>query len=380
MSRLDQIIDNYKAKKGRYEDLARTIVKIVESSIPSEVKIIQITSRVKDEESLREKIIDKEGTENEYTQISDIKDIVGVRIITYFNEDIDTILSYIRENLDVDEDNSPDFRKIREEKVDFGYLSSHLVISLGKHRSQNIEYAEISEIPCEIQVRSILQHSWAQIEHGLGYKSKKEVPDKFRRKFLMVAAILENADNLFSELKQISESLTPKSNNTPEDPDEDSKQDHNSSNSTPLDKNNLNYFINQNPIMEKIRTDLIKEKVTESFVITDDFYNYDPFEFDYLTELEILNIQTIENLEEIMNHHSKDIINYIIKTLSNQGYRELKNSLPLFYLLHIKSAIKGDDYLFEYVKRNRLGDRNNRKETMLKIKKDVNNIIKPPEL
>jgi hypothetical protein len=53
----------------------------------------------------------------------------------------------------------------------------------------------------EIQVRSILQHAWAEIEHDLGYKSKQSVPKQIRRRFSRVAGLLELADAEFAAIR-----------------------------------------------------------------------------------------------------------------------------------------------------------------------------------
>src|SRR5262249_43337388 len=47
----------------------------------------------------------------------------------------------------------------------------------------------------------ILQHAWAEIEHDLGYKAGN-IPDKFRRRFSRVSALLELADEEFMNLKR----------------------------------------------------------------------------------------------------------------------------------------------------------------------------------
>jgi putative GTP pyrophosphokinase len=63
------------------------------------------------------------------------------------------------------------------------------------------EYSRFEGCKVEIQVRSILQHAWAEIEHDLGYKSEREIPANVRREFFRVAGLLEVADAEFQRIR-----------------------------------------------------------------------------------------------------------------------------------------------------------------------------------
>jgi hypothetical protein len=67
---------------------------------------------------------------------------------------------------------------------------------------ENGEYPpELCGIKFEIQMRSSLQHTWAEIEHDLGYKSMYEVPREVRREFSRIAGLLELADESFVRIR-----------------------------------------------------------------------------------------------------------------------------------------------------------------------------------
>jgi putative GTP pyrophosphokinase len=83
----------------------------------------------------------------------------------------------------------------------FGYLSLHYVVRLGEGRLSLPEYKEFGEVRFEIQIRSILQHAWAEIEHDLGYKSEHAVPAQLRRRFSRLAGLLELADEEFAAIR-----------------------------------------------------------------------------------------------------------------------------------------------------------------------------------
>ncbi|MGG0669859.1 hypothetical protein ABE073_15195 [Lederbergia citrisecunda] len=129
----------------------------------------------------------------------DITDTVGVRVITYFNDDVDKIAKVIEREFEVDRENSIDKRVTDPDR--FGYSSLHYVVNFNADRVKFIEYKDFKEVKFEIQIRSILQHAWAEIEHDLGYKSKNEVPKEIRRDFSRIAGLLEIADNEFMRIK-----------------------------------------------------------------------------------------------------------------------------------------------------------------------------------
>jgi putative GTP pyrophosphokinase len=83
----------------------------------------------------------------------------------------------------------------------FGYISLHFICRIRKERASLTEYREFRGVCCEVQVRSILQHAWAEIEHDLGYKAGGTVPRPIRRRFSRLAGLLELADREFTLIR-----------------------------------------------------------------------------------------------------------------------------------------------------------------------------------
>jgi ppGpp synthetase/RelA/SpoT-type nucleotidyltranferase len=177
-----------------------------------------VLSRPKDPESLRLKLIEKEYSD----PASQVTDKIGVRVITYYSSDVDKVVETLKRRFDVDSRRSIDKREQLGLR-DFGYRSVHLIVRL---KTERFEYREIATEWFEIQVRSILEHAWAEIEHEVVYKSKILYPDSIKRSFAMLAGVLELLDNQFEALRVqreliIESYLTPYSNgqegNTPLD-------------------------------------------------------------------------------------------------------------------------------------------------------------------
>jgi ppGpp synthetase/RelA/SpoT-type nucleotidyltranferase len=157
------------------------------------VEINSIERRVKTEKSLRGKL---EIKGEKYNTINDVTDLVGIRIITYYTDDVDKVAAIVKNLFKVDWENSVDKRKLH--KLDsFGYNSLHYICHLRN------EEGELKNIPFEIQMRTALQHVWSAIEHDIGYKGAVKLPPEFRRQFSRLAGMMELADDEFSRLRTI---------------------------------------------------------------------------------------------------------------------------------------------------------------------------------
>ena len=142
--------------------------------------------RVKEESSLAGKL-ELKGAK--YHSLADITDIIGLRVITFYIDDVDKVASAVERLFEVDWENSVDKRKAHE--IDsFGYLSLHYICSL-----KGFPYR------FEIQMRTILQHAWANMNHDTGYKSGVEVPRQYLRNLNRLAGMLELVDEQFSLIR-----------------------------------------------------------------------------------------------------------------------------------------------------------------------------------
>ena len=163
----------------------------------SGIQVHSITGRTKAKGSLEKKVRSRTA---EYSDLSSVTDICGIRVITYFEDDVDKVANAIEEEFDIDEENSVDKRALLDPDR-FGYLSLHYVVSLSAVRAELLEYRRFKGLKAEIQVRSILQHAWAEIEHDLGYKTALGVPHDIRREFSRLAGLLEIADREFTGIR-----------------------------------------------------------------------------------------------------------------------------------------------------------------------------------
>jgi putative GTP pyrophosphokinase len=87
------------------------------------------------------------------------------------------------------------------EKERFGYQSIHYLVRINRERARLAEYERFQSTVVEIQVRTILQHTWAEIEHDIQYKSSTAIPEQIRRRFMALAGMLEIADREFQAIQ-----------------------------------------------------------------------------------------------------------------------------------------------------------------------------------
>ena len=150
--------------------------------------------RVKQEASLAGKL---ERKSDKYRSLEDLTDILGARVVCFFGDDVDRIGKMIEELFVVDWENSVDKRALIKANS-FGYLSLHYICSL---RDEQGYPAELCGKKFEIQVRTTLQHTWASIEHDMGYKSEFGIPRIAVRQFARIAGLLELADDEFVRVR-----------------------------------------------------------------------------------------------------------------------------------------------------------------------------------
>jgi ppGpp synthetase/RelA/SpoT-type nucleotidyltranferase len=193
-----EIIKKYEEKYTFYQEFTEKMKSLVERILHKQnIPIHSIVSRTKTKNSLENKIV---SAGHKYDRLEKITDLAGIRIITYYEDQIDQVANFIRQEFCVDEENSVDKRKMLAPDR-FGYLSLHLIVNLSAERAGLPEYEQFKKCKVEIQIRSILQHAWAEIEHDLEYKNQANVTDETRRHFSRLAGLLEFADLEFEKIR-----------------------------------------------------------------------------------------------------------------------------------------------------------------------------------
>ena len=195
--------DDYRDYRPLYLEFTWKMRQLVEDIVKSNgIDPAAIESRTKSMESFIEKAR-RDGKRYE-NPVTDMTDLTALRIIAYDKEEIDKIAELIENEFIVDYENSVD--KLYSLGLDrFGYLCIHYIVSISDNRSKLTEWKSFAPLKAEIQIRTVLQHAWAAIDHRFRYKTETEIPTHLRRKLFRLSALLELADDEFLNLKRLKE-------------------------------------------------------------------------------------------------------------------------------------------------------------------------------
>lgn len=153
-----------------------------------------VTGRVKSIESIKEKMTLRGVLEENIAQ--DIQDIAGLRIMVQFVDDVEDVLTLLRQRQDMTIVYERDY--IRNMKSS-GYRSYHVVV---EYPVDTIEGQK--KVLAEIQIRTLAMNFWATIEHSLNYKYGGDFPEEIRKRLESTAKI---AFDLDEEMRKIREDI-----------------------------------------------------------------------------------------------------------------------------------------------------------------------------
>jgi len=172
---IKKFINEYKSQQSIYEDFAKTVGFILETLLKNnEFRYQTVFSRGKEISSLQKKITEDKKFQKLKT-ITEIDDLAGCRIIFYLDKDIERFRNHIYKEFNVIKENL----KYSEDE----YNALHLIVKLNEDRLNLIEYAEFSDLKCEIQLTTVLYHAWSEMNHDIIYKPNKELSNFDKKAF-----------------------------------------------------------------------------------------------------------------------------------------------------------------------------------------------------
>lgn len=191
----DFLSEEYRKRYSALERLALNIQHALKGFLDEAgIPYLDVTYRIKELPSFLEKI-ERKKYESPFEQC---EDLCGIRVICYYVSDVDRISEIVQREFKVLES----IDKAQELGVyEFGYRSVHFIATINKDWLHAPNYRGLSEVKAEIQIRTILMHAWAEVEHKLAYKKQDQVPDELQRKLSRLSAKFEEADEQFEEIR-----------------------------------------------------------------------------------------------------------------------------------------------------------------------------------
>lgn len=199
---IDRAVAAYARSRPRLEVVTSTFVELLTRMLDDAgFNYLSVTGRTKTVASFAAKAHrERDGRAVHPEPMRQITDQIGVRVITYVHSDVVAIAQLFADadQLTVLEDRDMGQDTARQGR--FGYASRHLLLCVGGTDAE----PSYDPMRCvSVQLRTVLQHAWAEFEHEIRYKGTvppEHAPDLDRR-FTLAAGLLELADREFSVIR-----------------------------------------------------------------------------------------------------------------------------------------------------------------------------------
>jgi len=188
-SHSEMLLRQFRELRPNLQQIADEACRLLQNALSEQgIYITAMEHRVKTEKSLAGKL-ELKGAK--YRDINDITDLIGLRVITFYSDEVDKVAVIAKQIFDIDWQESVDKRKLHQLDA-FGYNSLHYICRLKTGGPR-----------FELQMRTALQHVWSTIEHDTGYKGDVKIPSEYKRQFSRLAGMMELMDDEFSRLRTV---------------------------------------------------------------------------------------------------------------------------------------------------------------------------------
>jgi ppGpp synthetase/RelA/SpoT-type nucleotidyltranferase len=195
-----QQIKDYTAVFPHYVTYAKTLKRVLEEACKTSFPEAFIQSRAKAASSFAEKVARKF---NKYPDaVNQMTDLCGARVIVQTTEQVNGVRQFIEANFKIVEEED---KALLLSEREFGYRDMHYIVQLRPDRDKVLgvtkqERAQILDRKAEIQVRTWVQHAWADTLHDRIYKNRLNISSEARRAANLLAALMEEGDRNFNRL------------------------------------------------------------------------------------------------------------------------------------------------------------------------------------
>ena len=295
----EALLKQFRELRPTLEQLAKDAYDLIRHALREQgIYVTAIEQRVKTEKSLIGKL-ERKGAK--YKTIDDITDLVGLRIITFYTDEVDKVAAIAKRIFDIDWQESVDKRKLHQ-LDSFGYNSLHYICRLKTGGPR-----------FELQMRTALQHVWSTIEHDTGYKGDVKIPREYLRQFSRLDGMLELVDDEFSRLRLLitdyrRQILTLVKNGQLDE--------------VPLSADSFRSYLELHPF-DRLNKRIAAVNQAEIYTVS---------MLPYLPVLESFGMETLGDLQRLIDNNSDDAYQLALSQLAITDLDILSSSSALQYL------------------------------------------------
>ncbi len=169
------------------------------------VKFQIVTAREKDPLRLQKKVEREPG---KYANpLTDVTDLAGARVIVYYPSEVSKAVNVVEKTFLVTNRENIIGEKKESDPTNFVYCLPSMIVQLAPDQEKLSHLSSFAKMKCEVQLRTVMEHAWAEVEHELVYEGTKHVPAQIKRRFAELQAMVENIDQQFEALRRETASL-----------------------------------------------------------------------------------------------------------------------------------------------------------------------------
>lgn len=191
----------YRRERSHYETYAKALERVLRKACKLSVPDAIVQARAKDVSSFAEKCVRK-WDDYRPNPAEQMTDLCGGRVIVQTLQQVKAVRFFIEQNFTIRE--CDDKGLLLGERV-FGYRDIHYLVQVRRDRAALIgftpeEMNAIGKRVAEVQVRTWVQHAWADTLHDRMYKAPLKLSAEANRTGALLAAIMEDGDRAFDRL------------------------------------------------------------------------------------------------------------------------------------------------------------------------------------
>jgi ppGpp synthetase/RelA/SpoT-type nucleotidyltranferase len=303
----EALMEQFRELRPTLEQLAKKAYDQLQRALQEQdIYVTGMEFRVKSERSLAGKL-ELKGAK--YKTIEDVTDLVGLRVITFYTDEVDKVAAISKRIFDIDWQESVDKRKHQLDR--FGYNSLHYICRLREGGPR-----------FELQMRTALQHVWSTIEHDIGYKGEIKLPNEYKRQFSRLAGMLELVDDEFSRLRTTITDYRRQIQSLVKSGQLDD---------VPLSGESFRSFLTLNPF----------DRLNKRIAAVNQAEIYPVSMMPYLPLLESFGLETLGDVQRFMEINSDDAFQLALSQLAVTDLDILSSSTALQYLC-VVHVLKND--------------------------------------